>query len=253
MLSSRGDHHLLGSSQLNAPVAGWCGHHHRLFLTQLMSRPKEGLGGHSWGAKPHLGQHSAACAKDGAVSCSNPSEVAQPSLFISAAQHLGLFGCPACCPCLRAALTALWLPAGEWVILSALRGPSLSKSKLMPHWFLFPSFLHLFYAFQFGSCISVTQAASCLESSCTPCIGDTDGNFGSLFSSWKRKNYLRQLPAFKWPQSIHAVPSIYGRYWQRAASPASLHPFGGLGCLTPGVNNKHLSLPRFQAMRTTKK
>lgn len=68
------------------------------FLAPADLQTKGSVGWPRLRRKPLLsssGQHSAACAKDGAVPCPNASEVAQPSLPVTAAQRLGMFGCPA--------------------------------------------------------------------------------------------------------------------------------------------------------------
>lgn len=172
MLSSRGDHHLLGSSWLSAPMAGWRGCHRGLFLPLLMSRPKAALGRET--PLSSSGQHSAACAKDGAVPWSKPlwgGPVAHSLLPM-----LSIWICLDAQPCwlpLRAALGQLWLPAEEQVAISTLRGHSPSEREAIPQGFLFPSFLDLFCALQFGSCTSVPQAVSHIKSPSTPCTGDT--------------------------------------------------------------------------------
>lgn len=145
------------------------------FLAPADAQTKGGVEWPQLGRETPLGssgQHSAACHKDGAVPCPNPSDMAHPSLLFDAAQHLGMFGCPALLTTSDSCPGSALAPCRG---MGTLRGPSPLKRELIPPQFLFPTFLHFFYAFQFGSCTLVPQAAPCLESLPTPCMGDTDG------------------------------------------------------------------------------
>lgn len=176
MFSSRGDHSFLGSSWLGAPMVGWYSHHHRLLLPLQMSRPKTVLGGHGCGGKPH----------------SAPWGSTQ-----QLAPRMGL--CSAQTPLRRHSHRSLLPLLSVWVCLEAqtccpslapCRGvgdPQHSQRTLTPQkashlWFLFPAFLHFFYALPFGSCTSVPQAVP--HAWVTGMVA-TDSNFAPLYSSCK--------------------------------------------------------------------
>lgn len=164
----------------SAPVTGWRGHHHSLFLPPLMSQTKVVSGGCGQERKPHSASQDSSwqpAGKMGPFSAQTalrwPSSTSYHQCsafgFVWMLSHVDFH--------LTALLGVLWLPAEEWVTLSTQRQSSHPKRKVIPHQFLFP----FFHIFPFLLCLLVwilyfspKICTSCLETRSIPCMGETD-------------------------------------------------------------------------------